>query len=335
MHAGKSYKLPEFLVWTRRKIYTLFILGLIPVLLYEVMGLKWLDIPWPVIGLVGTSAAFIVGFTNTQTYRRTDDGQQMWTSIFSQSRSWGLISRDFFNNPEKSRLLIYRHIAWLTALRYQLREDRIWESVNKKHNAEYQQYYTVPEWKISLESELANYLSGDELKYILGTNNKATQILALQSETLKQLYEQGEIAVLQFVEMERAIRDFYTQQAKTEQMKNSPYPRQYAIINTFFVRLFCFILPFGMLKDFDSLNNEVHGIMKGYMVWLVAPFSTVISWIYTSLEQVGESTENPFEGSANDVPISQMSRSIEIELREFLKETDLPPELMAQNDIIL
>lgn len=335
MHAGKSYKLPEFLVWTRRKIYTLFALGLIPVILYQVLDCKWLDIPWPVIGLVGTSAAFIVGFTNTQTYRRTDDGQQMWTSIFSQSRSWGIISRDFFNNPEKSKLLIYRHMAWLTALRYQLREDRVWESVNKKHNVEYQQYYTVPEWKTSLESELAKYLPGHELKYILDTNNKATQIMALQSETIKRLYEQGEIAVLQFVEMERAIRDFFVQQAKTEQMKNSPYPRQYAIINTFFVWLFCFILPFGMLKDFDSLNNEVQGIMKGYMVWLVVPFSTIISWIYTSLEQVGESTENPFEGSANDVPISQMSRSIEIELREFLGESDLPSELGAQNDIIV
>ena len=148
--------------------------------------------------------------------------------------------------------------------------------------------------------------------------------MALQSGTIKQLHEQGEIAVLQFVEMERAIRDFYTQQAKVEQIKNSPYPRQYAIINTFFVWLFCIILPFGMLKDFDQLNNEVQGIMKGYMVWLVTPFSTLISWIYTSLEQVGESTENPFEGSANDVPISQMSRSIEIELREFLGEKDLP-----------
>jgi putative membrane protein len=335
MHAGKSYKLPEFLVWTRRKIYKLFVLGLIPVILYQVLGFKWLDIPWAIIGLVGTSAAFIVGFTNTQTYRRTDDGQQMWTSIFSQSRAWGLISRDFFNNPEKSKLLIYRHMAWLTVLRYQLREERIWESVNKKHNAEYQQYYTVPEWKTPLEGELINYLSDDDLRHILGTNNKATQLLAMQSETIKQLYEQGEIAVLQFVEMERAIRDFYTQQAKAEQLKNSPYPRQYAIINTFFVWLFCIILPFGMLKDFDQLNNEVHGIMKVYMVWLVAPFSTLISWIYTSLEQVGESTENPFEGSANDVPISQMSRSIEIELREFLGERELPAELTAQNDIMV
>jgi putative membrane protein len=335
MHAGKSYKLSEFLMWTRRKIYILFFLSLGPVILYEVWGCKWLDIPWPVIGFIGTSAAFILGFTNTQTYKRTEEGQEMWTSIFALSRYWGIISRDFFNNNEKSRLLIYRHMAWLTALRYQLREGRIWETVNTKHNAEYQKYFSVPEWESTFETEIAKYLRGDELAFILDSNSKATQILALQSRTIKCLYERNEIAVLQSVEMERAIRDLLTLQTRNEQMKNAPYPRQYAIINTFFVWLFCIILPYGMLKDFDHLNDLVQGTMKGHMVWLVAPFSTIISWIYTSLQQVGESTENPFEGSANDVPISQMSRSIEIELRELLGEVKLPPELEAKNDIIL
>jgi putative membrane protein len=335
MHVGKSYKLGEFLVWTRRKIYTVIVLGLFPVILYEAFGMKWLDIPWPVIGLVGTSAAFIVGFTSTQTYKRTDEGQQMWTSIVGMSRSWGVSSRDFLNNPEISRLLIYRHFAWLTVLRYQLRERMVWESVHKKHNAEYQQYYNVPEWETPLEQELTKYLGEEELSVILKSRNKGAQLLAMQSQTLKTIYDGGEIAVLQFVDMERALRDLFIQQAKNEHMKSAPYPRQYAIINTFFVWLFCIILPFGMLKDFDLLNDVVQGPMRGHMVWLVVPFSTIISWIYISLEQVGESTENPFEGSANDVPISQISRSIEIELREILGETALPDEIAAKNDIIM
>lgn len=90
-----------------------------------------------------------------------------------------------------------------------------------------------------------------------------------------------------------------------------------------------------MLIEFDKLNLAMEGMMKGHMVWLVIPFSVLISWVYTSLEQVGESTENPFEGSANDVPISQMSRTIEIDLREMLGETDLPPAITATNNIIL
>ena len=53
------------------------------------------------------------------------------------------------------------------------------------------------------------------------------------------------------------------------------------------------------------------------------------------MERIGEATENPFEGSANDVPISNISRAIEIDLREMLDEKDIPPPLLPQNDILL
>ena len=159
--------------------------------------------------------------------------------------------------------------------------------------------------------------------------------MSLQSKTIKELFAKKEIDSYQFVEMQRMVKDFYDQQGKSERIKNFPYPRQFATINSLFIKLFCILLPFGMLKDFDKLNDSVEGILKGNMVWLTIPFSVLISWVYTSLEQVGESTENPFEGSANDVPISQMSRTIEIDMREMLGETDLPPALQAKNNIIL
>ncbi|PSL33329.1 bestrophin family protein [Chitinophaga ginsengisoli] len=87
--------------------------------------------------------------------------------------------------------------------------------------------------------------------------------------------------------------------------------------------------------EFDKLNDGVTGFMKGHMIWLVIPFSVIISWMYTSLEQVGESTENPFEGTPNDVPISQLCRNIEIDLREMLGEKELPAPIKAQNDILV
>jgi putative membrane protein len=90
-----------------------------------------------------------------------------------------------------------------------------------------------------------------------------------------------------------------------------------------------------LLGEFDGLNDHVSGILKGAMVWLVIPFSTLISWVYASLDQVGESTENPFEGSPNDIPISQMSRAVEIDIREMLAEVELPPVLHVQNNIVL
>ncbi|KFF05364.1 bestrophin family protein [Flavobacterium reichenbachii] len=335
MYTGKSYRLKEFIVWTRKSIFLLLVMSVIPTILYEIFELKWLGISWTVVALLGTATAFIVGFKNTQTYNRTLEAQQIWTLILNASRSWGLMCRDFLNNPETSKVLIYRHIAWLTALRYEMRSYRIWETTQIKHNTEYQQYYIIPERETALETELAQFLSREELNYILKAKNKSTQIMALQSKTLKQLYDDQEIVVLQFVDLQRTIKDFYSQQGRSEQLKDSPYPRQYAIINTLLVQLFCFLLPFGLLKEFDKLNEAVSGFMHGNMVWFVIPFSVIISWMYTSLGQVGESSENPFEGSPNDVPISQICKIIEIDLKEMLSEEDLPEMPKPKHNIIL
>lgn len=335
MHSGKGYKFSEFLLWTRRNIYITLIIGIIPVVLYQIVGFKWLAIPWTVVALLGTATAFIVGFKNTQTYNRTWEARQIWGAILNSSRAFGTMSRDFLNNSDKTKELVYRHFAWLTALRYAMRDSRAWETSSKSYNSEYKKFYIIPEKETTLESELEKYISQNELNYILTTKNKAAQLMSLQSKTIKELFSNKEIDSYQFVEMQRMVKDFYDQQGKSERIKNFPYPRQFATINSFFVKLFCMLLPFGMLKEFDKLNESMEGIMKGNMVWLVVPFSVLISWVYTSLEQVGESTENPFEGSANDVPISQISRSIEIDMREMLGETDLPPALQPKNNIIL
>lgn len=335
MHSGKSYRLLEFLLWTRRNIYILVIISSIPVLLYQLAGFKWIALPWTVVALLGTATAFIVGFKNTQTYNRTWEARQIWGAIINSSRAWGTMSRDFINNAATSKELVYRHFAWLTALRYAMRDGRAWETTNKAYNREYRAYYSIPEKEIALEDELEKYLSPEELQYILSTKNKAAQLLSLQSRATKRLFDNTEIDDYRFVEMQKAIKDFFDQQGRSERIKNFPYPRQFATINSFFIKLFCLLLPFGMLKEFDKLNDGMEGFMKGNMVWLVIPFGVLISWVYTSLEQVGESTENPFEGSANDVPISQMSRTIEIDLREMLGETDLPAALQPKNNIIL
>jgi putative membrane protein len=46
--------------------------------------------------------------------------------------------------------------------------------------------------------------------------------------------------------------------------------------------------------------------------------------MHSGRQDVGESTENPFEGAANDVPISTISRTIEIDLKEMLGVENIP-----------
>ncbi|MGN6490899.1 MAG: bestrophin family protein [Agriterribacter sp.] len=333
MHAGRRYTLQEFLYWTRRDIYIILIFSAIPTILFQFFGWKWLALPWVPIALVGTAAAFIVGFRNTQTYNRLWEARQIWGAIVNSSRSWGMLVKDFVKKEngephDYHKELIYRHIAWLTALRFQLRESRMWENVKgKPSNEEYLRLYKVDEWNTKLEDALAPFLSPEELQYILSKKNRATHIIALQSAQLKALREKGLIDPLNYVEMENLLVNLYDQQGKCERIKNFPYPRQFATINQMFIRCFASLIPFGMLNEFQKLGD--------WMVWLTIPFSTIVAWIFMAMEKVGESTENPFEGSANDVPISAMSRTIEIDLREMLDETNLPPALQPVNNILM
>ncbi|QQS28953.1 MAG: multidrug transporter [Sphingobacteriales bacterium] len=328
MHTGSHYKISEFLLWTRRDIYVLVILATIPTVLFQVFDLKWIAIPWVPVALVGTAAAFIVGFKNTQTYNRLWEARQIWGAIVNTSRTWGMMSKDFVN-ADKSEIeqLIYRHCAWLTALRFQLRKPQSWENSNKKHNIEYRNFYSVPEWESTIEEELKKYLSDDEHNYIVVKKNRATQLIALQSKHIKQLRAEGKIEHYEYVELERRLADLYDHQGKCERIKNFPYPRQFASINLFFVWLMVVMLPFGMLNEFQKLGE--------HFVWLTIPFTVIVSWVFTSMEKVGEATENPFEGGANDIPMAALSRTIEIDLRDMLDENQLPNPIASTNNILM
>lgn len=53
------------------------------------------------------------------------------------------------------------------------------------------------------------------------------------------------------------------------------------------------------------------------------------------MERIGEVSENPFEGTPNDIPITSMSRGIEIDLLEMFDEEDLPQSIGTKNDILM
>jgi len=50
---------------------------------------------------------------------------------------------------------------------------------------------------------------------------------------------------------------------------------------------------------------------------------------------IGDYSENPFEGTYNDVPITSISRAIEIDLREMLRETNIPEPIQSQNGFLM
>lgn len=335
MNTSSHYKLQHFIPWTRQKIYKMLLLSIFPTALFYFLGWNWLAIPWVPVALIGTATAFISGFKNTQTYNRTWEARQIYGSIINSSRTLGIMTKDFVrgnNEKELHKEILYRHFAWLTALRFQLRETKSWENVKtKSYNREYLKYYKVPEWESSLDEELKSFLPENERQHILSTKNRATQILAHQSERLKELNKQGIITDFNYVAFENQLKDLYDQQGKAERIKNFPYPRQFSSINLYFTNVLCFLIPFGFIGEL-SKHTEKFG---DWFIWLAVPLSVLVGWVFLVLEQIGESTENPFEGSANDIPITQISRMIEIDLREMLGEKELPPAVQAENNILM
>ncbi len=337
MHAGRQYSLVEFLLWTRRDTYAFVVGSTVPTVLYGVFHFSWLALPWVPIALVGTAAAFIVGFRNNATYARVWEARQIYGAIVNTSRTWGMMVRDFVTAcpgldaaavAEAHRSLVNRHVAWLTALRFQLRQPKPWETMSLPHNVEYRRaHFRVAELEGKLEDELAPLLSEAEHAVVVRASNRATRIVAFQGEALAKLRALGSFDPNAHVALERVLADLYDSQGKCERIKNFPYPRQFATINLFFVRIFNFLVPFGLIGELKKVGDAY--------VWLTIPLGVLIAWVFNGMERVGQSTENPFEGSSNDVPITSMSRTIEIDLREMLGEEHVPPPILAQNDILL
>lgn len=72
-----------------------------------------------------------------------------------------------------------------------------------------------------------------------------------------------------------------------------------------------------------------------YGVWLSVPITALIGWVYVMMEIIGDYTENPFQGMANDIPMLSLCRTIEIDLLEMLGETNLPAQIEAKNDVLM
>lgn len=350
MYTRKNYSVRDMASWTRRDTVLLLFIALIPVVIYQVFGQKWLHLPWLPIAVVGTAVAFVISFQNNATYDRVWEARKIWGGIVNASRSWGIVVNDFITNDFTDenvsdaalrairKELIFRHIAWLTALRHAMRQPKPWEHfMEHPSNRSWRDAVPVREHRYPLEEELAPYLSDEELAYALAKSNKSTQLLSLQSKQLRRLRTRGLIEDFRHMEMENILTELYALQGKSERIKNFPYPRQYATLNWLFLWIFMLLLPFGVMFEFDRIGTALidrYPLIGANFVWLSIPFSGLVMWVFHTMERIGRVSENPFEGTPNDVPITTISRGIEIDLREMLDEdpATIPSPIEPQNN---
>jgi putative membrane protein len=331
VHAGRHFGVREVLRWTRRQTLVFFAIGAAPVLLHYA-GLDVPDIPWPPLAVLGLAVAFVTGFKNNAAYGRLWEARQIWGGIVNSSRAWAVSVRDFIDAAAESRdvhrRLVYRHLAWVTALRYQLREPRAWEAQLLRSQVEYQErVFPVIERTTKLDDELAPLLSEQELAYVLSKKNRANVLLSLQSEDLAKCAKAGWLSEYKHLELVRLVTLLFDHQGRCERIKNFPYPRQFATLNLLFIWLFIVLLPLGLHAELVKLRPS--------LAWLTLPLTVIIAWVFHTMDRIGDVSESPFEAGANDIPITALARSIEIDLRDLADEKDLPPALQPVHNILM
>ncbi|WP_421765585.1 bestrophin family protein [Ekhidna sp.] len=349
MYTRRTYKFSELAIWTRFDTLRILIIITGWVLAYFLLDIKWLQIPWTPIALIGTAVAFIVGFQNNATYDRIWEARKIWGGIVNTSRSFGMFIQDMVNNEHATKklsdkelhnevkTLTYRHIAWMTALRHAMRAQKQWETtVNQKTNQEWG--IRPPERLTTLAEDLNPYLSKEDMEDIMGKDNKQTALLYQQSHHLRRLKESGLIWEFAFLELEGVLKDLFDLQGKSERIKNFPYPRQFATLNHWFMWILLMFLPLALVPQFMEIGanlSDSYPAIGKIFIWFSIPVYTAVGWVFHTMERIGRTGDNPFEGTSNDVPISTIARGIEIDLRQNLGENkeDIPPQFEAKYNV--
>lgn len=344
MLINKSVSPLRVIAWTWHHIAWLSAFAGIVAFVYYNNYLE-ISIPWLPISVIGTAVAFYAGFKNNQAYDRMWEARKIWGGIINDSRTWGMmvdgyVSKQFRNESTDDadiksikHRLIYRHIAWLYAHRSQLLVPTPWEHVSQGGGTARLARHYQKKFGVGLvddevtRTELSKFLPAEEHDRLVANVNTATQIINEQSRDLRELRRLDFIDDFRHMELGNLLKSFYTLQGKNERIKKFPLPRQYANMSRIFVGIFIFLLPFSMVPELMKL--------KSWGVWLAIPITTLVGWVYVMMEVIGDYSENPFQGMANDIPMLSLCRVIEIDLREMLGETELPPAVKAKNGVLM
>lgn len=296
-----------------------------------------ISIPFLPVSTIGIAVAFYIGFKNNQAYDRFWEARKIWGGIVNYSRTWGNQILSFVTNLHASNEvatselkelhteLIHRHIAWLYALTHKLRQASAFSNVYKGHM---KKLHGGRPNKEAYDKDVSPLLKQDEYERLEQFSNMPTQLLRIQGDRLKDLrLSNGLIDDFRHMELMKTLEQFYNLQGKCERINNTPFPRQFAYFSKVFTWIFILIMPFGMVGEFAKQGHS--------FVVLTIPFYMIVAWVFMTMEMVGDNSEDPFENFINDVPMTALSRTIEIDLREMLGEDNIPPKIKPQNDILM
>ena len=300
--------------------------------LYYHQGLTYIALAIEPLSIIGIAVSFYLGFKNSQSYDRFWEARKIWGAIVNYSRTWATQVLSFVgDSPEDQRILIYRHLGWINALRVQLRQPT---SFSLKQSKSLKRFIEAYEAYGPVAEVIRPFISPEELKALQNRENIATHLMKNQGLHLKELMKDGKISEFQNLMLQKVIEENYNFQGACERIKNTPFPRQYAYFGTVFAWIFVLLLPFGMLNAFDEEFVELPSSGKVWLETAAIFLSVLISWIFITIDRVARASEDPFEGRFNDVPMTSICRTVEIDLRDMLDEQPLPEKVEPINHIL-
>jgi ion channel-forming bestrophin family protein len=259
---------------------------------YEHAGYTHLDIKMSIATVLGFAVALLLGFRTSSAYDRWWEARKIWGGIVNDSRT---LVRQFIGFTDvneilpEARQLSNYQIAWCNALKSSLRNLNPLEG-------------------------LEGFLSQEELNYLSTKNNKPNEILKLMNGLLAKVKAEDKIDTYQLVSLDQTLKHLCDHMGKAERIKNTVFPTQYRSYTHRGLIIFTVMLPYGMLFS------------TGPFVILIC---VLVSFFFHMLENIAYFLQDPFMNRPSDIPMSALCRTIEINLKELVEETDIPNPLGA------
>jgi putative membrane protein len=281
----------------------LVVYDLAVVVAYKVLHWDWVALPHIPLSLFGSAIGIIVAFRNQSSYARWWEARTLWGALVNNSRSWArqvttvmmpLSDAEAGELKVMQRRLVYHEIAYVHALRQHLRGLEPWE-------------------------ELTPLLSEREIGELRDQRNVPLAIQQQMGALLRYCQERRWIDSLQWQSLDDNLDDLVDAQGGAERIKNTPMPKQYDYFPQLFVQIYCLLLPLGLVTN---------------MGWYTPLGSTLVGFIFLALDKIGRDLEDPFENTIYDVPLTSITRTIEVNLRQMLGETALPAAEKPVNGVL-
>ncbi len=262
------------------------------------------------VGLLATVVGIFIVFRFNEAYQRWWEARILWGGLVNESRNFAREVTTFITSERAPKLgsadearrvqreLVYRHLAYCNALRLSLRKQESWD-------------------------ELAPFLSPSELREVEGYVNKPTRLTFLQAKQLDSIFEPKVAQSVLLTRLDTTMSRLLEIQGGCERIKNTAFPDEVRFVSKAMVWLSSIAVPVAFL----SANTEIH------MLEVLAVI--VISLSFMVVEQLGASLKNPFENLDNDTPMTALCRTIEIDLRQQLGETNLPPPIEPVDGVLM